>query len=89
MRDERCTGRPCTRHRLTARAGSTLTGTGSLVRFILRRYRLRLSLWTASMVLFYAYFTVALDTVFADEAPRQGRAAVMKTPAGIVMGGPG
>jgi ABC-2 type transport system permease protein len=41
------------------------------------------------MVLFYAYFTVALDTVFADEASRQGRAAVMETPAGIVMGGPG
>lgn len=41
------------------------------------------------MVLFYAYFTAALDTVFSDEAARQGRAAVMQTPAGIVMGGPG
>ena len=69
--------------------GSTLTGTASQVRFILRRDRLRLSVWTASMVLFYAYFTFALDTVFADEAARQGRAAVMRTPAGIVMGGPG
>jgi ABC-2 type transport system permease protein len=69
--------------------GSTLTGTGSLVRFILRRDRLRLGVWTASMVLFYAYFTAALDTVFADQAARQGRAAVMETPAGIVMAGPG
>lgn len=69
--------------------GSTLTGTGGLVRFMLRRDRVRLSVWTASMVAFYAYFTVALDTVFADEAARQGRAAVMETPAGIVMGGPG
>lgn len=69
--------------------GSSLAGTGDLVRFILRRDRVRLSVWTASMVLFYAYFTFALDTVFADEAARQGRAAVMETPAGIVMGGPG
>jgi ABC-2 type transport system permease protein len=66
-----------------------LTGTGSLALFILRRDRVRLSVWTTSMVLFYAYFTAALDTVFADEAARQGRAAVMQTPAGIVMGGPG
>jgi ABC-2 type transport system permease protein len=69
--------------------GSALTGTAGLVRFILRRDRVRLSVWTISMVLFYSYFTVALDTVFADEAARQGRAAVMETPAGIVMGGPG
>lgn len=68
---------------------STLRGTGSLSRFILRRDRVRLSVWTASLVIFYAYFTVALDTVFSDDAARQGRAAVMATPAGIVMGGPG
>lgn len=68
---------------------SSLTGTGRLAWFILRRDRVRLSVWTASLVLFYAYFTAALDTVFADEAARQGRAAVMQTPAGIVMGGPG
>jgi ABC-2 type transport system permease protein len=69
--------------------GSTLTGTGSLVRFVLRRDRVRLSVWAASMVAFYAYFTYALDTVFADPVAQQGRAAVMETPAGIVMGGPG
>lgn len=68
---------------------STLSGTLALARFILRRDRVRLGVWTGSMVLFYAYFTAALDTVFADEAARQGRAAVMLTPAGIVMGGPG
>lgn len=68
---------------------SSLTGTVRLAWFILRRDRVRLSVWTASLVLFYAYFTAALDTVFADEAARQGRAAVMQTPAGIVMGGPG
>ncbi|WP_418275234.1 ABC transporter permease [Isoptericola jiangsuensis] len=69
--------------------GSTLTGTGALVRFMLRRDRVRLTVWSASMVAFYAYFTFALDTVFADEAAQQARATVMETPAGIVMGGPG
>jgi ABC-2 type transport system permease protein len=71
-----------------SRGLSTFAGTGRLVRFMLRRDRVRLSVWTASMVAFYAYFTAALDTVFADEASRQARAAVMETPAGIVMGGP-
>ncbi|AEG43022.1 ABC transporter permease [Isoptericola variabilis] len=71
-----------------ATGGHTLTGTGRLVRFVLRRDRVRLTVWSASMVAFYAYFTATLDTVFADEASRQGRAAVMETPAGIVMGGP-
>lgn len=67
--------------------GSTLTGTGRLVRFVLRRDRVRLSVWTLSVVAFYAYFAVALDAM----GPRAlaGRALVMETPAGIVMGGPG
>ncbi|MCB7136242.1 ABC transporter permease [Cellulosimicrobium marinum] len=69
--------------------GSTLTGTWDLVRFVLRRDRVRLAVWTASMVAFYGYFTFALDTLFADPAAQQARAAVMETPAGIVMGGPG
>ncbi|GAA1978552.1 ABC transporter [Isoptericola halotolerans] len=73
----------------TTRGGSTLAGTGHLVRFMLRRDRVRLAVWTGSLVAFYAYFTFALDTVFADPASQQGRAAVMETPAGIVMGGPG
>lgn len=76
--------------RRPARSGGTaLTGTWALVRFVLRLDRVRLAVWTGSVVLFYAYFTFALDTVFADPEARQGRAAVMRTPAGIVMGGPG
>lgn len=75
--------------RAAPRGGSTLTGTGALVRFVLRRDRVRLAVWAGSMVAFYAYFTFALDTVFADEAAQQGRAAIMETPSGIVMGGPG
>ncbi|MDQ0374628.1 ABC-2 type transport system permease protein [Cellulomonas humilata] len=69
--------------------GSTLTGTWQLVRFIVRRDRVRLGVWTVSVAGFYAYFTFALDTLFADPVAQQGRAAVMETPAGIIMGGPG
>ncbi|UKJ65397.1 hypothetical protein H1Q78_08910 [Cellulosimicrobium cellulans] len=69
--------------------GSTLTGTWSLVRFIVRRDRVRLTVWAGSLVAFYAYFTFALDTLFADPAAQQGRAVIMETPSGIIMGGPG
>ncbi|WP_277207352.1 ABC transporter permease [Isoptericola croceus] len=71
------------------RSRSTLTGTGALVRFVLRRDRVRLAVWTGSIVAFYAYFTFALDTIFASPVAQQGRAAVMETPAGIITGGPG
>ncbi|MDR7383631.1 ABC transporter permease [Promicromonospora iranensis] len=67
--------------------GSTLSGTGRLVRFMLRRDRVRLSVWTLSVVAFYAYFAVALDAMGPEALA--GRALVMETPAGIVMGGPG
>ncbi|MDO8150267.1 ABC transporter permease [Isoptericola sp. b408] len=69
--------------------GATLTGTGALVRFMLRQDRVRLTVWTASVVFFYTYFTFALNLFFDDPAAMQGRAALMETPAGIVMGGPG
>ncbi|MFD2793714.1 ABC transporter permease [Promicromonospora vindobonensis] len=68
-------------------SGSTLTGTGRLVRFMLRRDRVRLSVWTLSVVAFYAYFAVALDAMGPQALA--ARALVMQTPAGIVMGGPG
>ncbi len=72
-----------------ARGGSTLSGTGSLIRFILRRDRVRLSVWTGSLVLFYAYFTAALGIMGETEGALQARGALMETPSGIVMGGPG
>lgn len=84
---------PTARHtepvrRAQTRAGR-LTGAGTLVRLILRRDRVRLAVWTLSLTAFYAYFTFALGAVFADTAAMQGRAAIMSTPAGVVMGGPG
>ncbi|MBO0611072.1 ABC transporter permease [Myceligenerans salitolerans] len=71
----------------TARFGSTLTGTGRMVRFILRRDRVRIFWWTFSIVAFYLYFMAALGTF--DAEAMAGRAALMETPSGIAMGGPG
>lgn len=72
-----------------ARGGSTLTGTWSLIRFILRRDRVRLTVWTVLIVVFYAYFTAALGLMSDTPGALEARGALMETPAGIVMGGPG
>lgn len=71
----------------TTRFGSTLTGTGRMIRFILRRDRVRIFWWTFSIVAFYLYFMAALGTF--DAEAMAGRALLMETPSGIAMGGPG
>lgn len=78
-------------HRATAGerpGGGSFAGTLLLARFILRRDRLRMAVWAASITAFVAYFAVALSTVF-DAKALAARAEIMRTPAGIVMGGPG
>ncbi|MFC7457467.1 ABC transporter permease [Brachybacterium sp. GCM10030267] len=71
-----------------SRGGSPLTGTLAITRHILRRDRVRMSVWVLSMAAFIAYFSVALSSIFDDSA-LAARAEVMRTPSGIVMGGPG
>lgn len=66
----------------------SFAGTRTMARHILRRDRVRMTVWLASITLFLVYFMFALTTVF-DAAALQGRAAVMRTPTGIIMGGPG
>lgn len=68
---------------------SAFTGTCTLVRFVLRRDRVRLSIWVLALVGTVAATIPALDEMFATEAERQGRAALMESPTGIVFGGPG
>ncbi|WP_114854073.1 ABC transporter permease [Brachybacterium sp. YJGR34] len=72
----------------SASLAATTAGTGRILRHILRRDRVRMSVWTLSVTAFVAYFAWALGTVF-DESARAARAEVMRTPSGIVMGGPG
>lgn len=64
------------------------TGTLSLLRLALRRDRIRLSIWLAALTLMMVYAPNAIKLAYPDEAQRQARVNLMKTPAAIIMGGP-
>jgi ABC-2 type transport system permease protein len=68
---------------------NAFTGTGALIRFALRRDRVRLTVWTLALVGTVAATVPALDAMFTTDAQRQARAALMRTPTGILFGGPG
>ncbi|WP_448627624.1 ABC transporter permease [Geodermatophilus sp. URMC 64] len=64
-------------------------GTGTLLRAALRRDRRRLLIWVLSLGALTVYAVVGLGRLYDTAAARQSRAAVMQTPAGIILGGPG
>jgi ABC-2 type transport system permease protein len=69
--------------------GSTLTGTGRLLRFMLRRDRLRLVVWPLGVALLYAGALGEYAILGDDPEGMAARAALMTTPAMISMAGPG
>ncbi|QAY64084.1 hypothetical protein ET495_13600 [Xylanimonas allomyrinae] len=69
--------------------GATLTGTGLLLRFALRRDRVRLLVWLCSIAALYAGGLTEYLTLDTDAQARETRAALMRTPAMIAMAGPG
>ena len=71
-----------------ARPGSPYTGVGELIRLALRRDRIRLSVWIAVLTLMMGYAPNAVKLAYPDEPQRLARVELMKTPAGIIMGGP-
>jgi ABC-2 type transport system permease protein len=77
---------PRTERRSAATAG--WTGTPSLLRLALRRDRVRLSVWGATLTLMMVYAPSAIRLAYPEEAQRQARVNLMKTPAAIIMGGP-
>ncbi|MFV0254156.1 MAG: ABC transporter permease [Beutenbergiaceae bacterium] len=74
-------------HRAVTRGGA-LTGTGTLLRFMLRRDRIRFFGWTLGLPLFMGYFVQALQVVYADEASLQAIAPLIGSPVGALFGGP-
>lgn len=68
---------------------TSFAGTWHLTRFMLRRDRVRLTVWTVSLFALYAYFVTAIDAAFPTAADRQGRADQMTLPASVFLGGPG
>jgi ABC-2 type transport system permease protein len=71
-----------------ATTGSPWTATGALVRLALRRDRIRLPVWIAALTALMAYSPNTIELAYPEEAQRQARVNLLKTPAGMMLGGP-
>lgn len=71
-----------------AQSGSPFTGVGSLLGLALRRDRVRLSVWIAVLTLMMVYAPNAIELAYPEEAQRLARVNLLKTPAGMMLGGP-
>ena len=65
-----------------------ITGAGALVRLALRRDRVRLAVWIAVLTSTMVYAPNTIRMTYPDEAQRLSRVELLKTPAGMMMGGP-
>jgi ABC-2 type transport system permease protein len=72
----------------SAQPGSPFTGVSSLLRLALRRDRIRLSIWIAVLTLMMVYAPNAIKLAYPEEAQRLARVNLLKTPAGMMLGGP-
>ncbi|OLL17435.1 hypothetical protein QWW67_00990 [Rhodococcus sp. M8-50] len=68
---------------------NTFTGTASLVRFDLRRDRIKLPLWVIGISALAAYFVAALQLAYPAAEDLRGVAGFADNPAGVMMSGPG
>jgi ABC-2 type transport system permease protein len=75
------------RHEAAPQA-SRFTGVGSLIRLALRRDRARLLIWIAALTLMMVYAPNGIKLAYPDEAQRAARVNLLKTPAGMILGGP-
>lgn len=66
-----------------------LSGTGRLVRFALRRDRIRLPAWILGIAVTLVLTVSAFPSLYPDAASRQQRALMMSSPAAVAIGGPG
>ncbi len=67
---------------------SSLAGTGTLVRFLLRRDRVRLPAWVAGLGVFVVYIGVALPTIAPTEKDLASMAPLLAQPVGRMFTGP-
>lgn len=68
--------------------GGSLAGTGKLLRFMVRRDRIRFPAWVVGMTLMLAYFANALGLVLDEEA-LASLASLAANPVMTLIGGPG
>jgi ABC-2 type transport system permease protein len=66
---------------------ATLTGTGTLVRFLLRRDRIRIAGWVGGLAVVTLATANNFTQIYATAAERQTIASTMESPAGIAMVG--
>jgi ABC-2 type transport system permease protein len=71
-----------------AQSGSPFTGVPGLLRLALRRDRIRLSVWIALLTLMMVYAPNAIKLAYPEEPQRLDRVNLLKTPAGMILGGP-
>jgi ABC-2 type transport system permease protein len=67
---------------------SMLTGTGTLLALAARRDRIRLPVWICVLTLMMVYAPSAMRLAYPGEPQRIARVNILKTPAGIMLGGP-
>jgi len=79
---------PRTRGYEPAPGASQWTGTLHLLRLALRRDRVRLSVWIAILTMMMAYAPNTVKMAYSEEAQRLARVNLLKTPAGMMLGGP-
>lgn len=67
----------------------TLTGTGTLVRFVLRRDRVRIPVWTLAIVGALLSSVASVADLFPEPGDLQNRADLLDNPAMVALSGPG
>ena len=65
-----------------------LAGTGTLVRFFLRKDRIKLPAWLAGFALFVAYIGSAIPTIAPEQSDLMGMAPMFSQPVGRMFTGP-
>lgn len=75
-------------HGTAQETGSALDGTSTLVRFILRRDRIRIPVWVGALGLGSIATANSFSELYATPASRAASAQTMNTPAGLAMTGP-
>jgi ABC-2 type transport system permease protein len=68
--------------------GTAFTGTRALMRFILRRDRIRIPVWLGALTLVTVSTANSFQTLYGSDVDRQRVAETMNSPAGLAMTGP-
>lgn len=65
-----------------------LAGVRTLLALAIRRDRIRLTVWISALTLMMAYAPNAIKLAYPEEPQRLARVNLLKTPAGMILGGP-